>query len=225
MEGGPRTVLSELSVRGPEPCCLLRAGATPAPSSGQTSQAPLSPSEGLRHCLLQSGQSALGPLPALCGKAKRPLFLGQSAQDTDAAHKSRRQVQPSRARRGRPSQNQVPFGLMTRGPQRSEAWPLGGHTWGDPVWSLVTPPPAPPHPRRSQNSSVTSVAPPQGGAACNDADGRRSGQKGISPLDTCSVGAVTRQPGTPGPAGVRGQEQHKKLRRVETGEAAQGTEG
>lgn len=146
MEGRPRTVLSELLARGPEPCCLLRAGATPAPSSGQSPQAPPSPSAGLRHCLLQSGQSALGPLPAVCGKAKRPLFPGQSAQDTDAAYKSRRQVQPSRARRGRPSQNQVIFGLMTRGPRRSEAWPLVGHTWGHPAWSLVTPPPSTPTP-------------------------------------------------------------------------------
>lgn len=43
--------------------------------------------------------------------------------------------------------------------------------------------------------------------------------------DTCSVGAVTRQPGTPGQARVRGQEQHKKLSRAETEQATQGTEG
>lgn len=39
------------------------------------------------------------------------------------------------------------------------------------------------------------------------------------------MGAVTRQPGTPGQAGVGGQEQHKKLSRAETGQATQGTEG
>lgn len=101
----------------------------------------------------------------------------------------------------------------------------GGHTWGHLVWSLITLPLAPPHPRRSQNLSVTSAAPPQGGATCDDADGRCQWTGGNFTPDTCSLGAVTRQPGTPGQARVRGQEQHKQLSRAETEQATQGTEG
>lgn len=162
------------------PCPLLRTeptGSTEPVCGPRALPPPVRPERlGASPCSWQEGQA-----PAL----SRAIGAGHRR----GPRASRQQAQPSRARCRHPSQIQVPFGLVTRGAQRAEAWPLGGaHGATLSGRSKHRAQHPNPHDGAETHLSLQVLLLSQGGAAWDDADGRRSGQGGISPQTPASWG-------------------------------------
>lgn len=174
----PRAVLSAQGWG--RPCPLLRAeptGSTEPICGPRALPPPVRPERlGASPCSWQEGQALALSRAIGAGHRRSPRA-------------SRWQAQPSRARRGHPSQIQVPFGLMTRGAQRAEAWPLG-RAHGATLSGHSKHRPQHPHPHDGAEThlSLQVLLLSQGGAAWDDADGRRSGQEGISAQTPASWG-------------------------------------